>query len=141
MTKIPKAPKNPNPEYSQAGYKYLTTYQLATVVYDLTIQFCNHWVDKRSRTFDQMIQAARSGRQNIAEGYSQGTSLKGYIKLLGIAKGSQEELLLDYEDFLRQRDLKLWGKDDPRIREFRDFRVSWRNPTAPNTPKLPSNPE
>lgn len=116
------------------GYRYLTTYQLATVIYDLTADFCQRFVDKRSRTYDQMVQAGRSGKQNIAEGYAQGTSLKGYIKLLGIAKGSFQELLEDCEDFLRQRKLELWGKEDSRIRRFREFRVVRGKDNSLNSP-------
>lgn len=95
-----------------------------------------------------MIQAGRSGKQNIVEGYSQGTSLKGYIKLLGVSKGSFQELLEDYEDFLRQRKLELLGKEDPKVRKFREFRVfrdnkGWLNSPIslidPNNPKEFSN--
>lgn len=90
---------------------------------------------------EQMLHAARSGRQNIAEGYSQGTSLKEYIKLTGIAKGSLEELKLDYEDFLKARKLEIWGKDHPRIRVFRGFRVKEIGENKYNTPQLPQNPQ
>ncbi len=123
-----------------AGYKHLITYMLATVIYDLTAQFCDQWIDKRSRTHDQMVQAGRSGKQNIAEGYKQ-KSLKSYIKLVGVAQGSLEELQLDYEDFLRQRKLTQWVKDDPRVREFRAFRVVWVGENTLNTPNLPQDPE
>lgn len=130
---------------ASAGYKYLRSYQLTVVIYDLTIEFCKRWIDIKSRTKDQMEQAARSGKQNIAEGYLE-KSLKGYIYLLGIAYASLGELLEDYEDFLRQRGLKIWEKDDPRIREFRDLRVFGGDffPDSPNTQKtltLPENPE
>lgn len=111
---------------TQAGYKYLKTYQLATVIYDLTVEFCEKFLpgfDYR-RTREQMIQSARSGKQNIAEGYQE-KSLKGYIKLLGVAYASLEELLEDYQDFLRQRRLQIWDKAHPKIREFREFRVFW----------------
>ncbi len=86
-----------------------------------------------------MIQAARSGKQNIAEGYSV-QSLESYIKLLGVAEGSMRELAIDYEDYLRQHQLPTWTKDDPRVRVFRDFRAVWINPNIPNTPNLPNNP-
>ena len=83
-------------------------------MYDATVVFCNRFIDKRSRTFDQMVQAARSGVQNIAEGSkASATSKKNELKLTGIARASLEELLLDYEDFLRQRGLRLWHKDSP----------------------------
>jgi len=78
------------------------------------VKFCDRFIDRRSRTHDQMVQAARSGRQNIAEGsQASGTSKKFELKLVGVARASLEELLLDYEDFLRQRGFKLWGKDHP----------------------------
>lgn len=109
---------------SKAGYQHLTTYMLATVIYDLTYEFCNVYLPGPAygRLRDQIIHAARSGRQNIAEGYEE-KSLKSYIKLLGVARASQEELLLDYQDFLRQRKLPIWDKNHPKIREFRAFRV------------------
>lgn len=122
------------------GYKNLTTYIFATVIHDLTIIFCKRYIDKKSRTFDQMEQAARSGKQNIAEGYSF-QSLESYIKLLGVALGSLKELTIDYEDFLRQRQLKIWLKEDLRVRAFRGFRAIWISPNIPNTPNLPNNPE
>ena len=123
----------------QAGYKYLKTYQLATVIYDLTVQFCDRYIDKRSRTHDQMVQAARSGKQNIAEGHQE-TSLKGYIKLLGVSRASFVELLEDYLDFARQHKILVWPKDDPRIRELREIRVIG-DLNHPDTPELPNSPE
>lgn len=122
------------------GYKYLTTYMMSSVIYDLTVEFCQRWIPKNSRTFDQMVQAARSGKQNIAEGYSF-KSLKSYIKLLGVAFGSTKELHEDYEDFLRQKKLNLWDKNNSRVRGFREFRVKWINENTLNTPKLPQIPE
>lgn len=122
------------------GYKNLTTYILTTVIQDLTVKFCKRFLDRRSRTVDQMEQAGRSGKQNIAEGYTM-QSLEGYIKLLGVAEGSIKELASDYEDFLRQRNLSIWSKDDPRVRRFRAFRAIWLNPNIPNTPNLPIDPE
>lgn len=96
------------------GYRTLKSFQHAELVYDCTVKFCDRFIDKRSRTHDQMVQAARSGRQNIAEGsQASGTSKRFELKLIGVARASLEELLLDYEDFLRQRGFKLWGKDDP----------------------------
>lgn len=125
----------------QAGYKYLVTYMLTTVIYDLTVEFCGRFLVGRDfvRLREQMIQAARSGRQNIAEGHCE-KSLKSYIKLAGVAKASQEELKLDYEDFLRQRKLPIWGPEHPKIREFRAFRVFWIDENHLNTPKLPDDP-
>ena len=94
------------------GYRELKSYQNAEIVYDATARFCDRFVDRRSRTHDQMVQAARSGKQNIAEGsMASGTSKKTELKLVGVARASLEELLLDYEDFLRQRSLAVWGKD------------------------------
>jgi len=94
------------------GYRKLRSFQTAQVVYDATVIFCNRFIDKRSRTHDQMVQAARSGVQNIAEGsMASATSKKMELKLTGVARASLEELLLDYQDFLRQRGLRLWDKD------------------------------
>src|SRR6267142_6066257 len=97
---------------AHGGYRQLKSFQHAELVYDATVKFCDRFIDKRSRTHDQMVQAARSGRQNIAEGsQASGTSKKFELKLVSVARASLEELLLDYEDFLRQRGFKLWGKD------------------------------
>ena len=94
------------------GYRELKSFQMAEIVYDATVRFCDRFVDRRSRTHDQMVQAARSGRQNIAEGsMASGTSKKTELKLVGVARASLEELLLDLEDFLRQHGLARWGKD------------------------------
>ena len=99
---------------SHGGYRELKSFQHAELVYDATVRFCAKFIDKRSRTYDQMVQAARSGRQNIAEGsQASGTSKKIELKLVGVARASLEELLLDYEDFLRQRGLFLWDKTNP----------------------------
>ena len=94
------------------GYRGLKSYQNAEIVYDATVRFCDRFVGRQSRTHDQMVQAARSGKQNIAEGsMASGTSKKTELKLVGVARASLEELLLDYQDFLRQRGLAVWGKD------------------------------
>ncbi len=96
------------------GYRKLRSFQCAQLVYDATVVFCDRFIEKRSRTHDQMVQAARSGVQNIAEGsMASATSKKNELKLTGVARASLEELLLDYEDFLRQRGLRLWAKDSP----------------------------
>jgi restriction system protein len=96
------------------GYRNLRSFQVAQLVYDGTVIFCDRFVEKRSRTHDQMVQAARSGVQNIAEGsMASATSKKTELKLTGVARASLEELLLDYQDFLRQRGLRLWLKDSP----------------------------
>jgi len=97
---------------AHGGYRHLKSFQNAELVYDATVKFCDRFIDRRSRTHDQMVQAARSGRQNIAEGsQASGTSKKTELKLVGVARASLEELLLDCEDFLRQRGLKIWTKN------------------------------
>jgi len=102
------------------GYRDLEAFKNSEVVYDATVWFCNHYVDRFSRTKDQMVQAARSGRQNIAEGSAaSGTSKETELKLVNVARASLEELLLDYEDFLRQRNLPLWGKDHEQAKAVR----------------------
>lgn len=92
------------------GYKTLPFYRQAEIVYDFTVEFCDRYIDKRSRTTDQMVQAARSGKQNIAEGYME-KSIESKMKLVGVARASLEELLNDYQDFLRQKKLILWPRD------------------------------
>lgn len=90
----------------------MLSFKKSRVVYDATVRFCERFVDKRSRTTDQMIQAARSGKQNILEGsQASGTSRETEIKLVNVARASLEELLEDYRDFLRVRDAVLWDKD------------------------------
>jgi four helix bundle suffix protein len=102
------------------GYQDLKSYQMAEIVHDATVVFCNRFIDRRSRTNDQMVQAARSGKQNIAEGsMASGTSKKTELKLVGVARASLEELLLDYQDYLRQHGLPLWGKDHPQAKQVR----------------------
>jgi restriction system protein len=94
------------------GYRKLRSFQTAQLAYDATVVFCKRLIDRRSRTHDQMVQAARSGVQNIAEGsMASATSKKTELKLTGVARASLEELILDYEDFLRQRGLRLWDKN------------------------------
>ena len=107
------------------GYRKLRSFQTAQQVYDATVVFCGRFVDPRSRTHDQMIQAARSGVQNIAEGSkASATSKKTELKLTGVARASLEELLLDYEDFLRQRGLRIWDKNSPEALAVRNKRLS-----------------
>src|SRR5687768_7923719 len=102
------------------GYRALRSFQTSTIVYDATVAFCRRFLDTRSRTIDQMVQAARSGRQNIAEGSrASATSSQTELRLVNVARASLDELLLDYEDFLRQRRLRLWRKDDAEAREVR----------------------
>lgn len=105
------------------GYRNLKGFQVAQLVYDVTVRFCDRYVEKRSRTHDQMVQAARSGVQNIAEGsQASATSKKMELKLTNVARASLEELRLDYEDFLRQRGLVRWGRSDPRRQALIDRR-------------------
>ena len=94
------------------GYENLLSFQKARIVYDATVYFCERYIDKFSRTRDQMVQAARSGKQNILEGsQASGTSSETEIKLVNVARASLEELLEDYRDFLRVRGAALWNKD------------------------------
>ena len=109
---IPKEPPQLIPPHG--GYRELQSYKMSEIVFDATAVFCDRFIDRRSRTHDQMVQAARSGKQNIAEGsMASGTSKKTELKLIGVARASLEELLLDYQDFLRQKGLLLWGKEHP----------------------------
>lgn len=117
------------------GYRELRSFQTATLIYDGTVAFCDRFVNKRSRTHDQMVQAARSGRQNIAEGSRAGaTSGKSELHLTNVARASLDELLLDYEDFLRQRNLRAWQKNDPEAREVRQLGRYRSDPTDPTDP-------
>lgn len=104
------------------GYKNLLSYQKAEIVYDGTVYFCDHHVDRRSRTHDQMVQAARSGKQNIIEGsMASATSKEMEVKLTNVARASLEELLADYRDFLRTRRLEEWSKEHPYSKRLRDL--------------------
>jgi len=104
------------------GYEGLLSFQKARIVYDGTVRFCDRFVDPRSRTHDQMIQAARSGKQNILEGsQASGTSKEAEIKLTNVARASLEELLEDYRDFLRVRDLEEWPLEHPHTRRLREL--------------------
>ena len=97
---------------AHGGYQDLLSFQKARVIYDATVWFCGRYLQRRDRTNDQMIQAARSGKQNILEGsLASGTSKKTEIKLTNVARASLEELLEDYRDFLRVRSLRLWEKN------------------------------
>jgi four helix bundle protein len=112
---VKKLPESPVLMPVHGGYRNLKSFQVAQLVYDVTVRFCNRYIGKRSRTHDQMVQAARSGVQNIAEGsMASGTSKKTELKLTNVAKASLEELRLDYEDFLHQRGLELWDRQDSR---------------------------
>lgn len=140
-----------------AKHKYLLTYRYSEIIHDLTVVFIKRYIlsslshlgtpDKRSA--DQMLQAARSGKQNIVEAVGFGrTSKKIEIKLLGVAMASLEELLADYEDFLRQRNFKIYPKDHSKILELR--KIAFRLSNLSNLsdlgdlkekPELPENPE
>src|SRR5207245_959153 len=119
------------------GYRQLRSFQVTTIIYDATVAFCDRFVDRRSRTVDQMVQAARSVRQNIAEGSrAAATSSQTELRLVSVARASLDELMLDYEDFLRQRGKRLWTKEDPEARAVRA--VGSR--TAQSDPSDPSHP-
>lgn len=123
---------------SHGGYKNLKSFQMAEIIYDLTVEFCKLYIDRMNRTnetdrtdktnrtynsnrqAEQMLQAARSGKQNIGEGsQTSGTSKKSELRLVDVARASLQELLEDYEDFLRVNNLPRWSKDDPRAIEIR----------------------
>lgn len=130
----------------RAGYEYLLAYKITVPIYDYTVIFCDRWIPKNSRTHDQMVQAARSGMQNIGEGYmEEGT--KGYIKLTGVSRGSLEELLKDYISFARQHGFSIWEKEKARG-EIREIGEIWEEikkysvlPDSPNFPILPHSKE
>jgi len=116
---------------THGGYKKLKSFQIAQVIYDVTVRFCNRYIKKGSRTHDQMVQAARSGVQNIAEGsMASGTSKATEIKLTNVARASLEELRLDYIDFLRQRGLPVWDREDPRRQSIIDRKCSTADEVA-----------
>ena len=123
----------------------MKSFQVAQLAYDVTVRFCDRYLEKRSRTHDQMVQAARSGVQNIAEGsQASGTSKKTELKLTNVARASLEELRLDYEDFLRQRALPLWPCEDPRRAELiarrpatADAVATWARDMRRGKPGLP----
>ncbi|MBI3881638.1 MAG: four helix bundle protein [Verrucomicrobia bacterium] len=107
------------------GYRKLKSFQVAQLAYDVTVRFCDRYIEKRSRTHDQMVQAARSGVQNIAEGsQASGTSKKFELKLTNVARASLEELRLDYEDYLRQRGLAQWPPEHPALMRFKARRCA-----------------
>lgn len=104
----------------KGNYRKLIVFQKAECIYDITFYFAKNYLDKSDRTVDQMIQAARSGRQNIAEGASAGsTSAETEIKLINVARASLQELLLDYEDYLRVRNLTQWTIDSEKSKQCR----------------------
>jgi four helix bundle suffix protein len=110
------------------GYQDLLSFQKAEIVYDATVKFCADLLNKRDRTVDQMVQAARSGKQNIVEGsMASGTSKEMELKLTNVARASLEELLTDYRDFLRTRGFEEWPKDHPYVKRLRELN---RQPNA-----------
>jgi len=110
------------------GYRNLLTYQKAEIIYDGTVYFTGKYFWKYDRTISQMVQAARSGKQNIAEGsMMSGTSKESEIKLTNVARSSLEELMLDYEDFLRSRNLALWDKNHPTVIRLREINKNTKN--------------
>ena len=109
------------------GYRKTASFQTATIIYDSTVWFCEKFLDSRSRTVDQMVQAARSGRQNIAEGSrAAATSSQTELRLVNVARASLEELLLDYEDYLRHRRLPLWPPNGPEASAVREVAARGR---------------
>lgn len=118
------------------GYERLRSYRVAEAVYDATVVFCNRFIDKRSRTHDQMVQAARSGVRNISEGSgAAATSRKSEMKLTNIARASlNDELRADYKSFLIQRGLRVWHKDSP---EALAIRECLKQDVAPDLPPAP----
>lgn len=128
---------------TQAGYKYLLTYRYSKIILDYTKQFTRLFLYGREllRQRDQMNQAARSGKQNIAEGYKF-ESTKTYIKLLGVSRGSLEELLEDYEDLIRERKVLIWDKVEwvrrERMGEVKRIFLP-RDLPDPPTPPFPQN--
>ncbi len=114
------------------GYKSLLVYRCVVTIYDFTCIFCDKWIDKKSRTYDQMIQAARSGKQNIVEGSKEISSASDML-LSSVSRSSYAELVEDYEDFLRRKNLPVWNKEDPRCLRIRNFRESIEKPTNLST--------
>jgi len=110
------------------GYRDTCSFQTATIIYDATVWFCEKFIDRRSRTVDQMVQAARSGRQNIAEGSrAAAISSQTELRLINVARASQEELLLDFEDFLRHRHLRQWDPDSAEAMAVRNVPKNFKN--------------
>ncbi len=121
----------PKPFLPKKGnYRGLLVYQKAECLYDITFYFAHHYfVERKDRTIDQVVQAARSGKQNIAEGCAAAsTSAETELKLLGVARASMQETLLDYEDYLRTRHLEQWPLDDPRTQQIQEYSKSHNRP-------------
>jgi restriction system protein len=129
---------------ASGGYRELRSFQISTVIYDATVWFCEKFLDPRSRTVDQMVQSARSGRQNIAEGSrASATSSQTELRLVNVARASLEELLLDFEDFLRHRHLPQWHPDGAEALEVRRIgreRTDRSDRSDPSDPSDRSDP-
>lgn len=118
--------------FNGGGYRKLRVYRITEIIYDLSVIFAKKYIRSGSRTRDQIEQAARSGKQNIAEGSAaSATSRETEIKLTNVAKASLEELLLDYEDYLRQHNLPQWDKDHHRTQRLREYLKSESFMSAP----------
>ncbi len=123
------------------GYRQLHSFQVTPVIYDATVFFCDRFVDSRSRTRDQMVQAARSGRQNVAEGSrASATSSQTELRLINVARASLDELLLDYEDYLRQNGHAQWAKDSPEALAVRAVGKNLQDRTDRSDPTEPYRP-
>lgn len=118
---------NTNPNFMpwRGNFRDLIAFQKAECIYDITVLFAHKYLSKGDRTVDQMIQAARSGKQNIAEGCAASTtSRETEIKLLNVAKASLQELMLDYEDHLRLNNLTIWEIGNPRLAKLRELCIA-----------------
>jgi four helix bundle suffix protein len=123
------------------GYRKLRSFHAATIIYDATVSFCDRFMDPRSRTVDQMVQAARSGRQNIAEGSrASAASSQTELRLVNVARASLDELLLDFEDFLRQHGLTQWAKDDSQAQAVRSVGKNHQSDRSDQTDQPDKNP-
>lgn len=139
-----RKPLEPKPFLPKKGnYRGLLVYQKAECLYDITFYFAHHYfVERKDRTIDQVVQAARSGKQNIAEGCAAAaTSAETEIKLLGVARASMQETLLDYEDYLRTRHLEQWAVDDPRTKQIQEYSKSHNRPKDYTTDIEKRSPE
>lgn len=126
-----RKPLEPQPFLPKKGnYKDLLVYKKAECIYDITYYFAHHYfVERKDRTIDQVVQAARSGKQNIAEGSAAAsTSAETELKLLGVARASMKETLEDYNDYLRTRNLETWAVDDPRTRQVQEYSKKHNRP-------------
>lgn len=132
-----------NQKQYYSGYEYLLAYKITVPIYDYTVVFTERYIDYRSRTKDQMDQAARSGMTNIPEGFKE-QSLSSYIKLAGVARASFEELLNDYLSYARQNKISIWTKERVRGEIWERGKI-WdiltKTPTLPSSPSFPPLPE